>query len=192
MRSKADRIIMLRSAEPERSRADFLEDFHESGDSGLFLSRRCADQRVSIAPKEVGVGVRDDGEFLRRHGMTAKEERPIVRRKPFFRSLRNAHFGAASIRDQGMSRSVPRNFRKEINGGGNGQSNVNQVGILQRGSEVAGKGFVDGYARLRFAGDFGTIPADNANVRGVFVERQTEGPANQASAQNRDSRDDVA
>src|SRR5213080_145915 len=104
MRSKADRIIMLRSAEPERSRADFLEDFHESRNSRIFLSSGCADERVSAAAEEVGVGVRDAGEFLPRHRMPAKEERPFVRRENFLRGLRDAHLRAAGIGDKRVRR----------------------------------------------------------------------------------------
>src|SRR5207248_1387005 len=132
MRSKADRIIMLRSAEPERSRADFLEDFHESGDTRIFLSRGCADERVSAAAKEVGVSVRDAGEFLPRHGMPAKEERPFVLREKFLRGLRDAHLRAAGLGDERVPRSVARNLGKKINRRGNGQSDVDEVSTLQR------------------------------------------------------------
>ncbi len=43
MRGEADGVVVLLRAEPERACANFLENFHEGGDSRVVLSRRCAD-----------------------------------------------------------------------------------------------------------------------------------------------------
>src|SRR5690348_11649933 len=132
MRSKSNGVVMLRRAKPKRTRADSFQNLHESGNSRLFLTWRCTDERISIAPEEVGVGVRDTGEFLPRHRMPAKEERPFVRRENFLRGLRDAHLRAAGIGDQRVRRSVARNLGKKINRRGNGQSDVDEVSALQR------------------------------------------------------------
>src|SRR5205809_548523 len=74
MRGKADGVIMLRRTEPERPRANFLQDFRESGHARIFLRRRRANECVSVAAEEVGVSVGDAGEFAAGHGMAAQKE----------------------------------------------------------------------------------------------------------------------
>src|SRR5260370_27063442 len=83
MRSKADGVIVLRCAEPERSRADLFEDLDECRDARIFLQGRCADQRVSIFPEEIGISVRDPREFPSAHGMPAGKELPHLTRNKF-------------------------------------------------------------------------------------------------------------
>ena len=106
-------------------------------------------------------------------------------------SLCDAHLGAARVGDQCPYGSVPRNFGEKVDGCGNGQRNVNQVGVLQRRSEFAGKRFVDGTARLRFSDNFRAVPARNTNVRGVFAKGQPQGAANEPGAEDGDAIDDM-
>src|SRR5216684_5514995 len=191
MRSKADGVIVLRCAEPERPGADFFEDFDKRRDAQLFLQGRCADQRVSIFPEEIGISVRDSREFPSGHGMPAEEERPLFARKKFGRCLRDAHFGAAGVSDERMRRSMPRDFRQKINCRGDGKRDVDQIGVLQSRRHLAGEDFVDRAASLRLANHIGAVPTADAHPGGVFAERQSERSANQASAKNGDARNEV-
>src|SRR6266852_6361007 len=103
--------------------------------------------------------------------------------------LRDADLGAASVGDERMRGGVTRNFWKKIEGRSDGESNVNQLGVLQRGSEVPGEGVVDGGAGLRFADDFGAVPTGNADVCRVFAKWETKGGPDMAGAENGNSGD---
>src|SRR6266403_1273109 len=121
MRGQADGVVMLLCAEPERARADFFQNFHESGDAPVLFSRRRADESVGIATKKIGVGMGDAGEFPAGHGMAAKEERSVSCGIKFCGGFDDADFGAAGIRDERVSWGVARNFRKKIEGRGDGK-----------------------------------------------------------------------
>ncbi len=191
MRSKADGVIVLRCAEPERSRADLFEDLDECRDARIVLQGRRADKRISIFPEEIGVGVRDSGEFPAGHGMPAKEERPLFATKKLGGCLRDAHFGAAGVSDERMRRSMPRDFWKKIDGRGDGKRDVDQIGVMQGRRKFTGKNFVDRAASLRLANHVSAVPTADAYPRCVFAKRQSERSANQAGAENRDARNEV-
>ena len=136
--------------------------------------------------------MRDAGEFLPRHRMPAKEERPFVRRENFLRGLRDAHLRAAGIGDKRVRRSVARNLGKKINRRGNGQSDVDEVSALQRSGKFPVERRINGASCVRFSDNVGAVPAGNTNARGVFSKRQPERPSDQTGTENRDPRDDVA
>jgi hypothetical protein len=62
---------------------------------------------------------------------------------------------------------------------------------LQGRSEIAGKTLVDGGARLRFANDYGAVPAGDVQFRCVFAQSEGEGATNKAGAKDSDARDEV-
>src|SRR5712692_7801115 len=57
--------------------------------------------------------------------------------------------------------------------------------------QLAGEGFVEGAASVCFANHIGAVPARDVHPGGVFTERECEGPADQAGAENGDARDEV-
>src|SRR5258708_8782626 len=99
-------------AKPGGGGADFFEDFNKGGDAWIALQGRCADERVRIPPKKIGVGMRDSREFPARHGMAAEEERPLFSGEEFCGGLGDADFGAAPVGNKGLRSSVARAFRK--------------------------------------------------------------------------------
>src|SRR5438876_11956306 len=105
--------------------------------------------------------------------------------------LRDAHFGAASVGDQSIRPSVARDFGKKVDGRGNGQGDVDQIGVLERRSEFTGERLVNGGAGLRFADDLGSIPAGNAQMRRVFVESQTKRAADEAGTKDGDAGNEI-
>src|SRR5260370_15359274 len=191
MRSKADGVIVLRCAEPERPGADLFQDLDQRRDARIFLQGRCADKRGGMFPEELCISVRDSREFPSGHGMPAEEERPLFARKKFGRCLRDAHFGAAGVGDERMRRSMPRDFWKKIDGRGDGKRDVDQIGVLQSRRPLAGEDIVDRAASLRLANHISTVPTADAYHRCVLAERHSERSANQASAKNGDPRDEV-
>ncbi len=193
MRDHADGVVVLLRAEPERAGADFFEELEEGVNAGIALRWRCGrltrvggvgDQRVGRVAKEVGVGLRDAGDFAASHGVTAEEERGGGRGKIFGGGLRDAQLGAAGVGDQGVLGSEAGDFREKVDGDADGERDVNQVGAAERGGEIAGEGFVEDIARAGFADDFGAVPAGDVQVGGVFAEGQGKGAANQASAED--------
>src|SRR5579864_466845 len=123
--------------------------------------------------------------------MATQKDRAAFPGKVFLRGLRDADFGAARVGDQSMRRSVARNFRKKVDGRGYGQGDVDEVGALQSRGEFAVERRIDGASCVSFTDDMRAVPAGNANVRRVFAQRQTEGPADQSGTENRDPRDEV-
>src|SRR2546425_6477572 len=209
MRSKADGVVMLLGAEPERAGADFLENFDEGGNAGSggefirsgrraglktrhYRLGRFGDQGVGIFAEQSGVRVRDSGEFPAGHGMAAEEERTFFAGEKFVGGLGDAHFGAAGVGDERVRRSVARDFRKKIDCGGDGKREVDQIGVLQSRRQLAGESFVEGAATLRFTNDVGAVPTTDVHPRGVLTERECEGSANQTGAENGDARDEVS
>ena len=77
MRRQANRVVMLRRAEPERAGTDLFQNFYKGRHARIFLARRLANKRVGIAAEQVGVSVGDAREFAARHGMAAQENRAI-------------------------------------------------------------------------------------------------------------------
>src|SRR2546429_1789290 len=75
MRRQANRVVMLRRAEPERAGTDLFQNFYKGRHARIFLARRLANKRVGIAAEQVGVSVGDAREFAARHGMAAQENR---------------------------------------------------------------------------------------------------------------------
>jgi hypothetical protein len=106
--------------------------------------------------------------------MATQEEWPFASSEKFFGSLRDTHFGTASIGDQGMRRGVARDFRKKINRRGNWQSDVDKVGALQRSGEFTVERRIDSASCMSFTDNVGAVPSGDANVRRVFAQRQTE------------------
>src|SRR5438046_9169997 len=91
--------------------------------------------------------------------------------------LRDAHFGAASVGDQSIRPSVARDFGKKVDGRGNGQGDVDQIGVLERRSEFTGERLVNGGAGLRFWDRLEAVPAGHAQVASehlVFLDTTTE------------------
>ena len=86
---------------------------------------------------------------------------------------------------------MARNFRKKINSRGNRKRDVNQIGVPQSRSHLAGEGFIDGATSLRFANDVGAVPAGNAHLLRVFAQRQRKRTADQPGAENRHARDEM-
>src|SRR5882724_1913412 len=192
MRGQANGVVMLLRAEPERTRADFFENFHEGGDARIVFSRGRADESVGVATKKIGVGMGVAGEFPAGHGMAAEEERSIGCGIKFRGGFDDADFGAAGIGDERVSWSVARDFRKKIERRANGKCDVDQVGILQGRSEFRGECFVKCAASVRFTNNFGAVPARDVHVGGVFAERESEGAADEAGAEDGGARDEVA
>src|SRR5216683_99189 len=62
---------------------------------------------------------------------------------------------------------------------------------MQRWHQVAGEGFVQRAASLRFTNDVEAIPAGDVHTGGVFAQGQGERAADQAGAENCDARDEV-
>ena len=121
--------------------------------------------------------MRDSREFPAGHGMAAEEKRVLFARKEFGGGLGDADFGATGVGDERVRRSVARDFRKKIYRRGDGKRDVDEIGVLQGGSEVAGEGFVDGAASLRFTNDLGAVPAGDVHLGGVLAESEGEGAA---------------
>ena|SRR2546426_1101532 len=192
MRGQADGVVVLLRAEPERTRADFFENLHEGEDARIVFSRRRADESVGVATKKIGVGMCDSGEFPASHGMAAEEKRSVRCGIKFRGGFDDANFGAAGIGDERVSWGVARDFRKKIEGRGDGKCDVNQVSILQSRSEFCGERFVKCAASVRFTNDFGAVPAGDVHVGGVFAERESEGAADEAGAEDGGARDEVA
>src|SRR5258708_12581992 len=63
---------------------------------------------------------------------------------------------------------------------------------MQSRGQLAAKSFVDSVARLRVANDAGAVPAGDLHSRRVFAKREGERAANEAGADDGDSRDEVA
>jgi hypothetical protein len=62
---------------------------------------------------------------------------------------------------------------------------------MQNGRQLAGEGFVEGAAFLRFTSDIGAVPSGDVHLGGVFAEREGKGPADEASAEYGDAGDEV-
>src|SRR5690349_12498120 len=124
--------------------------------------------------------------------MATQEKWAAFAGKVFLRGLRDADFRAARVGDESMRRSVPRNFRKQVYRRGDGQGDVDEVGALQCCGDVTVERRIDGASCVSFTNDVGAVPAGDANVRRVFVQRQTEGPADQAGAEDRNAGDKVS
>ena len=107
MRRHPDGVVVLLRAEPDRARADFLEQLEECRDAriafglqrafgfeisaqGRVVRGSVGDQRVGRVAEEIGVGVRDAGVFASGHRMTRKKKRRIGAREKIGRSLRDA------------------------------------------------------------------------------------------------------
>src|SRR5882762_2112356 len=107
---------MLRGAEPERTGADFFEDFYKGRNAGIvsgagFTHRgrrtglntryygfgRIGDQGIRVVAEKIGIRVRDSGEFPAGHGMAAEEERALSARKKLGGGLGDADLGAAGV-----------------------------------------------------------------------------------------------
>src|SRR5580765_3842942 len=120
MRGQADGVVVLLRAQPERTRAYFFENLHESGDARIFYSRRRSDESIGVATKEIGVGMGDAGEFPASHGMASEEKRPTGCGIEFCGGFDDADFGAAGVGDERVRRRVARNFRKKVESRGDG------------------------------------------------------------------------
>jgi len=190
MRSQAHGVIVLRCAEPERPGADLFEDLDQGRDARIFLQGRCADQRVSIFPEEVGISVRDSREFPSGHGCRRERAAPFCRKK-FGRCVRDAHFGATGVGDQRVRRSVARDFRKEINCRGDGKRDVDQIGVFQGGASSPEKTSSSTPRACASRTTSTRSQTADAYPRCVFAKRQSERSANQAGAENRDARNEV-
>src|SRR5712692_3766739 len=120
MRDESDGVVMLLGAEPEGAGADFLEKLKEGSNArfargGACLRRQAfADERVGGVAKEVGIGVRDSGEFPARHGMPAQKERASITGKKAGSGFGNAQLGAAGVGDERVKGHVARNLGQEI------------------------------------------------------------------------------
>src|SRR5229473_688057 len=191
MGGQADSVVVLRSTEPERARANFFENFHEGGDAGVLLSGRGTDERVGIATEEIGIGVRDAGEFPAGHGVTAQEAGPVFAGKKRSSGLRHADLGAAGVGDERVRRGVAGDFPKMIERRGDGKPDVNQIGALQSGREAVRKGFVEGAASLGFTNDIGAVPAGDVYLCGVFAKSEGERAADEAGAEDTDAGDEM-
>ncbi len=108
-----------------------------------------------------------------------------------FRGFRDADFGAARVGDERMGGSMARDFGKKIERRGDGKSNINQVGVFEGWSEIARERLVDSRPKLRFADDFGTVPAKNMDICRVFAQSQPEGAADEAGAKDSDAGDEM-
>src|SRR5260370_34895963 len=98
-------------------------------------------------------------EFSAGHGRPAKEERTLFAREKFRCRRSNADFGAAGVGHERMSRCAARDFRKQINGRGDGERDVDQIGVMQGRRQLTGEGFVNGTASLCFTSYVGTFPS---------------------------------
>src|SRR5216683_1557513 len=191
MRGQADGVVVLRSAEPERVRADFFKDFHEGGDAGVLLSGRGTDERGGVAAEEIGVGVRDAGELPAGHGMTTQEAGSVFARKKRSGRMGGAGLGGGGVGDERVRRRVARDFLKMIERRGDGKPDVNQIGALQSGRKAVRKSFVDGAASLGFTNDIGAVPAGDVYLCGVFAKSEGERAADEAGAEDGDAGDEV-
>src|SRR5438046_320793 len=108
-----------------------------------------------------------------------------------FRGFRDADFGAARVGDERMGGSMAGDFGKKIERRGDGKSNINQVGVFEGWSEIARERLVDSRPKLRFADDFGTVPAKNMDICRVFAQSQPEGAADEAGAKDSDAGDEM-
>src|SRR6266404_6115708 len=142
MRDHADGVVVLLRAEPERAGAHFFEELEEGGDARVTLRWRWArlarlggvgDQRVGRVAEEIGVGLRDAGDFAAGHGMSTEEERGGGRGKIFGGGLRDAELGAAGVGDEGVLGGVASDFWEEIDGDADGEGNVDQIGGAEGG-----------------------------------------------------------
>src|SRR5258708_7945209 len=103
----------------------------------------------------------------------------------------DAHLGAASVGNQRSGWSLAGNFRKKIEGHSDGQRDIDEIGFRERWPEIAGKGFIKRSAHCFSPYHFRAIPAGQMNVGEIFPQRQREGAADEAGAQNRDAADEV-
>ena len=174
MRGEADGVVVLLGAEPQGVGADFFQDFYEGGDARIALVGRSADEGVRVVAEEVGVGVGNAGLFPASHGVAAEEEICGVIGEMVCGVFRDAHFGAAGVGDERMPGGEACDFWEEIESGADGQCDVNEIGIFQGRTESAGKGGIYGPARLRFADDFGAVPARDVDVGRVFAQSEGE------------------
>src|SRR5207253_10488421 len=95
MGCQADGVIMLRGAEPERPRSDFLQNFHKRGNTWIvssfwFFHRGCTrlkardhgfgrfgDQGGSVCAEQVSVRMRNPRQLPPSHSLAAKEARAV-------------------------------------------------------------------------------------------------------------------
>src|SRR5689334_6648845 len=101
--------------------------------------------------------------------MAAQKEWASLIRQMLFGGVRDAGLGAARVGDESMRRSVARKFRKKVDGRRNRQSDVDEVGTLQRCGEFAVERRIDGASCVSFTNDVVAVPAGNTEVRSVLA-----------------------
>jgi hypothetical protein len=123
--------------------------------------------------------------------MATKEKRAGITGKKLGGSLRDTQLCAARVGDEGMERSVARDFRQKVKRRRDGESDVDEIGVAQGGSELSGEGFVYGAPRARCFRNVGAVPAGEVHSLGVLAESESEGTADEAGAEDSDARDEM-
>ena len=90
--------------------------------------------------------------------------------------------GAAGIGDQRVRGRVARDLRQNVERGADGQRDVNEIGVLDSGLQLAGENFVGGTQLLGACRGFGSIPGSDVQALRIFAQRQREGTADESGS----------
>ena len=185
MRGKADGVIVLLRADPQRASAHFLQDFDKRRDAGRRSPPFGAHKRIGSVAKKVGVGSREARKLPSRHRMTAKKKRAALLREIIRRQksvTRNLVLQASVTRAcAGAWRAISGSKSRVRRWAARCRQDRRRAGPASSGPEKTSFDRAGFPASTR---NFAAVPAGDVNVRRVFAQRQGERAADQAGAEN--------
>ena len=108
------------------------------------------------------------------------------------RRIQDANFGAARVGDESVGRGQADDLREQIESGADGESDIDEVGVFEGGSDFGGEGGVDGARDCASRTTSGRSQPVMWMSGRVFAQSQGEGAADEAGAEDGDAVDEMS